>query len=126
MNKKIVIWGLVAMVILILLLLGYLSLTASTVERKVSWDYYPDYGSPDVEYLNIEWEKLNPDTTLIGTGSINLVSPLDTVRTVVFEKGFIYRIYMVAVDLAGNISEPSNVVILELLKPITIKGVKVE
>lgn len=126
MNRKIVIWGLVAMVILILLLLGYLSLTASTVERKVSWDYYPDYGSPDVDYLNIEWEKCNVDTILIGTGSINLISPLDTIRAVTFEKGFIYRIHMVAVDSAGNISDPSNTVILVLLKPISVKGVKVE
>ena len=126
MNKKIVVYGLVATGIIILLLLGYLSLIASTIETEVSWDYYPNYGSSDVEYLNIEWKKLNIDTIIIGTGSVNLISPFDTVRTVVFEKGFIYKIHMVAIDSAGNISDPSNIVVLELLKPVAIKGVKVK
>jgi len=124
-NKKVLVWGLIGIGIFVLLLLGYLSLTADTVEKKISWNYYSDYGSNDVEFLYIILEKLSDDTTMVGTENI-FVSPLDSFKVTTFETDFIYKIYMFAIDSAQNVSVSSDTVILDLLKPISVKGLKIE
>jgi len=124
-NKKVLVWGLIGIGIFVLLLLGYLSLTADTVEKKISWNYYPDYGSSDVEFLNIVLEKLSDDTTMVGTENI-FVSPLDSFKVTTFETDFVYKIYMFAIDSAYNFSVSSDTVTLDLLKPISVKGLKIE
>ena len=124
-NKKVLVWGLIGIGIFVLLLLGYLSLTADTVERKISWDYYPDYGSNDVDSLRISWYKYSNDTTIIDAKDIS-VSVLDSFKITTFEINFIYKICMYAMDTTGNISISSNIVTLDLLKPISVKGLKIE
>ena len=124
-NKKVLVWGLIGIGIFVLLLLGYLSLTADTVEKKIAWDYYPVYGSSDVEFLRISWYKYSNDTTIIDAKNI-LVSVLDSFKITTFEKDFIYKIYMFAIDSAQNVSVSSDTVILDLLKPISVKGLKIE
>jgi len=124
-NKKIIILGLIGIGILVLLLLGYLSLTADTVEKKIVWNYYSDYGSSDVEFLYIILEKLSDDTTMVGTENI-FVSPLDSFKVTTFETDFVYKIFMFAIDSAYNFSVSSDTVTLDLLKPISVKGLKIE
>ena len=124
-NNKVLIWGLIGIGILVLLLLGYLSLTADTVEKKISWNYYPDYGSGDVEVLRITIDKFSNDTTIIDSKDID-VSVLDSFKITTFETNFIYDICIYAIDTTGLISMPSNTVTLDLLKPISIKGLKIE
>jgi len=124
-NKKILIWGLIGIGILVLLLLGYLSLTADTVEKKIVWNYYPDYGSSDVEVLRISWYKYSNDTTIVDSKDID-VSVLDSFKITTFETDYIYKICMYAIDTTGLMSISSNVVILDLLKPISVKGLKIE
>lgn len=94
-----------------ILILSLLCLVLCSSDKNliVTWNKYDVINNPDVERLAL-WE-VDPDTNWVRTIN-DWISPIDTVFSFIVPDADVYGtkyFVMIAVDTAGNRSDPSNV-----------------
>lgn len=99
MDKKTYIWILVAVIIVLIIGFTYLIVRAQTVEVKLKWDHYPDYGSPDAEFIKVY--ELNADSTIKEfKGQVSVL--IDSIIITINKEDKIYLFGVTAIDSVGN------------------------
>jgi len=63
MKKSTWIWIVTILLCVSLLLISYLIVKAQTLELRISWQHYAEYGSPDAEFIKIY--ELTSDTIIV-------------------------------------------------------------